>query len=74
MLPFNNTAKLLTIHVVVDPSRKCDRFLAAAGLEVSRQFLYEERGGGGRCIESNGGAVPTKPHSRDDTISQAHVT
>ena len=57
---------MLTIHVVDDLSRKCDRFLAAAGLEVSRQFLYEERGGGGRCIESNGGAVPTKPHSRDD--------
>ena len=48
--------------------RKCDRFLAAAGLEVSRQFLYEERGsggagsGGGQRVESN--AVPTKPHSR----------
>ena len=54
----------------VDPSRKCDRFLAAAGLEVSRQFLYEERGGGGRggggrSLESSSGAVPTRPHSRE---------
>ena len=50
--------------MLVNLNRKCDRFLAAAGLEVSRQFLYEERGGGGRSVESSDGAVPTKPHSR----------